>query len=379
MAAAKKTTAEPKLTPLQKSMAQFMEKQSKSYGGGVFHQAFIKPYEVISTGSLTLDRAMIVGGYVEGRLYEIWGHDSAGKTTLAINGLIQAQKKHPDKAVMIIDVEQRFDPKWAQMHGLDLDRLMVVSPSSAEQVADQLKDSLRTGMFSMIVLDSIGAMLPEKEAEKDAGEATVGLHAKLVTRMVKIATYDAVVTGTVVIFINQVRAAIGSYGADTTTPGGNALKHCTTAKLAVRRSGGGALLDGKDQVGHLTTVKVERNSVGKAYRSAEYALLYVPTAKYGPMGIDTALEAATVGKEAGILTLGGAWYTNTLNGDRFNGWDKLVTHFRKHPDEVLAIREAALEALSDQVVVDEMAALTDEEVVQQAQALIDQMVSDDGE
>jgi recombination protein RecA len=345
-----KKPAAPKMTALEKSMAKFTEKMDKSYGQGVFHQAEIKPYEVISTGSLTLDRALAVGGYVEGRLYEIWGQESAGKTTLAINGLIQAQKKHPDKAVMVIDVEKRFDERWAQQHGLDIRRCLVVSPDTAEEVADQLKDSLREGIFSMIVLDSIGAMLPEKEAEKDAGDATVGLHAKLVTRMVKIAAVEAERSKTVVIFINQVRAAIGSYGADTTTPGGYALKHCTTGKLAVRRSGGGGLMDGKDQVGHLTTVKVERNSVAKAYRSAEYALLYIPTEKYGPMGIDNALEAAHVGKESGVLELGGSWYTNTLDGERYNGWEKLVAHLRKAPDDVLAIRAAALEALSDEIV-----------------------------
>lgn len=360
---------------LSKSLDKFKTKMDKSYGEGVFHRAEISPYEVISTGSITLDRAMIVGGYVEGRLYEIWGQESAGKTTLAINGMIEAQKKHPDKAVLIIDVEKRFDERWAQQHGLDIDRTVVVSPNTAEEVADQLKDATREGIFSMIVLDSIGAMLPEKESEKDAGDATVGLHAKLVTRMVKIAAVEAYKTGTVILFINQVRAAIGSYGADTTTPGGYALKHCTTGKLAVRRSGGGQLKDGQDQVGHLTTVKVERNSVGKAYRSAEYALLYVPTEKYGPMGIDTALEAAHVGKEAGILTLAGAWYTNTLDGERYNGWDKLVAALRKSPEMVAAIRDAAIAALEDQVIPTNVN--LDGEVMATAQEILDKMPKED--
>lgn len=339
-------------TTLQKGLDAFKTKMDKSYGGDVFQKAKAPEYGVISTGSLSLDRALIVGGYVEGRLYEIWGQESAGKTTLAINGMVQAQKKHPDKAVMMIDVEHRFDANWARQHGVDLDRLMVVQPNTAEEVSDQLKDSVASNLFSMIVLDSIGAMLPEKELEKDAGDATVGLHAKLVTRMVKTAAGKAFLNGTVVIFINQVRAAIGSYGADTTTPGGYALKHCTTGKFNVRRTGGGQLKEGNDQVGHLTTVKVERNSVAKAYRSAEYALLYIPTKKYGPMGIDTTLEAAQIGKETGVISLAGAWYTNTLDEQRYNGWDKLLAGLRKDPEMVLRIREAALATEADKVIDD---------------------------
>ena len=339
-------------TTLEKGLDAFKAKMDKSYGAGVFATAKKMKYGVISTGSLSLDRALIVGGYVEGRLYEIWGQESAGKTTLAINGLVQAQLKHKDKAVMVIDVEHRFDTNWAQQHGVDLDRLIVVQPNTAEEVADQLKDANRSGLFSMIVLDSIGAMLPEKEMDKDAGDATVGLHAKLVTRMVKIAASTAYTTGTVVIFINQVRANIGGYGADVDTPGGYALKHCSTGKFNVRRTSKGQLLDGKDQVGHLTTVKVERNSVATAYRSAEYALLYVPTEKYGAMGIDTTLEAAQIGKETGIISLAGAWYTNTLDEERYNGWEALLKGLRKDPEMVLRIREAALATEVDKVVDD---------------------------
>ena len=339
-------------TALQKGLDKFKTQMDKSYGEGVFTTATKPEYGIISTGSLSLDRALIVGGYVEGRLYEIWGQESAGKTTLAINGMVQAQKKHKDKAVMMIDVEHRFDTNWASQHGIDLDRCVVVQPNTAEEVADQLKDANRSGLFSMIVLDSIGAMLPEKEMDKDAGEATVGLHAKLVTRMVKIAASTAFLNGTVVIFINQVRANIGGYGADTDTPGGYALKHCSTGKFAVRRSGGGQLKEGNDQVGHLTTVKVERNSVAPAYRSAEYALLYLPTTKFGPMGIDTTLEAAQIGKETGVIQLAGAWYTNTLDEQRYNGWEKLLVGLRSDPEMVLKIREAALAKDADKIVDD---------------------------
>lgn len=703
-AAARKGTAETALD-------RFQAKMDKTYGSGKFRRVQPRKYDIISTGSITLDMALVVGGLVRGRTAEVWGPEGAGKTTLAILMCVQAQRAIPGKAVLWIDMEHRFDPKWGRDHGLDLERTVVVQTENAEEVADMVKDACREGIFSMIVLDSIGAMIPEKEKEKDAGDAVVGTTAKIITRMVKIAAVEADKTQTAVVWINQVRANIG-YGcvhgdtvvpfvdgssakmrdvvqnkmsgdvwawsdeedrfvprpivdwhtngslesgcdwihfttdviesrggrhgftltpehlvltpqgwirasdlsvgdrvasryrsvvegdvesflwgtlvgdchvtpkgqlifqdsldpgylawkidklsaafgftstdtsrgvrwgsawhhelrqvadeargrnpmrlvrdhpsvlglavwymddgwieysgadpdvspdqyrmaisaprpggaeaaaclastwgldasyvngsvyfsrsasrmlaemiapfvppcmerklprhlrgqyqdftlqvrerqarswatilsrqdgrprdgrwpsdlvkydisvegarnyqvggvsngitvhnSDTTTGGGYALKHSTTMKLAVRRTSKGQLKigsgDNEQQVGHRITVNVERNSVALAYRKAEFSLLYVPTEQYGAMGIDQADEAATVGLAMDLIELSGAWYTNRLTGERFQGRPALVKGLRNDPESVAQIRERAIEALSDQVVAPE--------------------------
>ena len=218
------------------ALRKFEERFSKAFGEGNLHRSSeVNPYEVISTGSLTLDYRLTVGGYVEGRLVEIWGPDGVGKTTLALMGLAEAQKKHQDKMVAFIDMEQKFDSAWAVTHWIDLERIYVYTPESAEDVADALKEFCSSGLFSMVVLDSIGAMIPEVEKTKDAGDAVMGKQAIIVTRMVKIAAVEAARTGTAVLLVNQVRANLG-FGADMTTGGGFALKHVTTMKFKLRRT-----------------------------------------------------------------------------------------------------------------------------------------------
>src|SRR5690606_17009642 len=156
------------------ALKRFEERFSKSFGAGTLQRsAEVNPYEVISTGSLTLDYCLSVGGYVEGRLVEIWGPDGVGKTTLSLIGLAEAQRKHPDKMVAFIDMERKFDKAWAASHGVDLERLYLYSPETAEDVADALKELCNSGLVSMVVLDSVGAMIPEKEIEKGADEATM--------------------------------------------------------------------------------------------------------------------------------------------------------------------------------------------------------------
>lgn len=194
-----------------RALDAWLTKMEKSYGEGTFSTVGVPSYEVISTGSLTLDTKLSVGGYIRGRLYELWGPDGAGKTSLALIGCAQAQKAVPDRRVGYIDMEHRLDGKWAASLGVDISRMIQVRPNNAEEVADQLKDMLRSGLFSMVVVDSVGAMIPEKEMDKDAGESAMGKKAQVVTRMVQIAAVDADKSGTVVIFINQVRANF-SYG-----------------------------------------------------------------------------------------------------------------------------------------------------------------------
>lgn len=359
-----KTKAPPQ-SAADRALSKFQADMDKTYGAGTF-QIGVEPskYEVISTGSLDLDRRLVVGGYVRGRINEIWGPEGAGKTTLAILGMVEAQKAFPDLLVAFIDVERRHDKKWMRDHGLDLKRTFIVEPGNAEDVADMVKDMCRRGIFSMIVVDSIGAMIPEVEKQKDAGDAVVGKQASIVTRMVKIAAPTAADSKTVVLLLNQVRAAIGAYGQDTTTGGGHALKHATTMKLQVRRTSGGAIKVGSgtsaQQVGHMVTVKVERNSVALAYQTAQFTLLYVTTHKFGQMGVDWADEAARVGIEMGIIDQKGGWYTNLLTGERVQGQEAVINMLRSDKASALAIRAKAIEMLEDSVIDDHGGAAGDE-------------------
>ena len=337
---------------------KFAERFEKNYGEDTLDRSgTIIPYEVISTGCLSLDYAMGVGGYVEGRLTEIWGVDGAGKSSLALQAIREAQHKHPTKLAGWVDMEHAFDKTWATHHGVNIakDALWLVKPSSAEDVADQIKDFITSGLFSIVVLDSIGAMIPEVEKEKDADEATMAVQAKIVTRMVKIAAVEAHKSSTVVLLINQVRANL-SYGGNTTTGGGFALKHVTTHKLKLSRGGAPpftAKFDGEAKpvdVGHEVAVMVERNRVAPPRRRASFVLFHTPTDKFGPVGIDQADDAATMGIKTKVINQGGAWYTFP-DGHRVQGRDAVVNTLRNDPDQMQAIRDAALGTLAGEVII----------------------------
>lgn len=341
---------------LSKAFDAFYEKMDKTYGSDVFSTPDEPAkYEVISTGSVTLDYYLGCGGIIEGRITEIWGPESAGKSTLACEIAVQAQRKHPDKAVGYIDVEHRADLAWFVQHGLQLGKrkLTLVKPVTAEDVADQLKDMCKSGLYSLVIVDSVGAMLSKAAHEKDAGESAMGKDAQVVTRMVKLNAAMAEMSDTALILINQVRANFG-YGGDTTTGGGFALKHSSTMKLFVKRaSGENTLLKlkiaGEERVvGYKVAVKVERNSVAPAYRTASFFMITVPTNTYGPVGIDRVDEAVTVGFLSGVIKQAGAWYT-TPDGERYNGRPKLIEGLRQRPEVVEMIRSMALESIADAV------------------------------
>lgn len=380
--------------PSSRAITAFMKRVDKAFGEGTFViGAQPVPYDVISTGSAQLDDKTGVGGYVVGRIVEVWGQDGSGKTTLAIHGMKEAQKQYPNKLVAMIDVEHRFDLKWAALQGLDLERFLLVRPKTAEDVADQLKEILdpNAQLFSMVVVDSVAAMLPKAEFEKAADEAVVAAQAKIVTRMVKLASHRAELSRTVVMLINQVRSSIGAGGPDTTTGGGYALKHSSTMKFNVRRASGGALKVNREeggkkvpqQVGHIIAVRIERNSVALAYRTAEFALLYVPTPEYGPAGFDVAREVAFLARDAGLLDgVGTSWLTDKETGERFNGLERFVDHLRSDLNRMAALRKKSMDLLRDpdQIVypeeidlarVEEMASTDPEEKLVQAGDLVE--------
>lgn len=343
---------------MKKALAKFDTTFDKSYGEDILDRSgIIVPYEVVSTGSLAIDYSMGVGGYVEGRLYEIWGPDGIGKTTLAFQAIREAQAKYPDNPAVWVDVEHRLDKAWMQIHGVDIspERLRIITPESAEQVADQVKDALRAEIFSIVVVDSIGAMIPEAEKEKDADQAVMAQQAKIVTRMVKIAAVEADKAGTLVILLNQVRANL-SYGADTTTSGGFALKHCTTGKLKLSNGGREPFkvkLPGEDKpvrVGHAVAVMNERNSVAPAYRRAEFVLFTTATEQYGPVGIDRVDDTASMALKKGVIEQNGGWYTFP-GGHKVNGRDAVVAHLRTEPDLMKVLRQQVLDTLSAEDIV----------------------------
>lgn len=342
--------------PNAAALKRFEEKFGKSFGAETMKRsADVSPYDIIPTGSITLDYITGVGGLVTGRIYEIWGVDAIGKTTLTLLTMAEAQRKFPDKMVAWIDMERTFDEVWADAHGVDRERLYLVKPDNAEDVADMMKEFVTSGLFSFVVLDSIGAMIPEVEKEKDADQATMAVQAKVVTRMVKIAAVEADKTKTTVMLVNQVRANL-SYGADTTTGGGFALKHVTTMKFKLRSTGKRyemTIAGEKVTVGHEVAVLTERNKVAPPRRTANISLFNQTTAKYGPIGVDRVDEAVELGVKLGVIGQAGAWYTLPTTGERFNGRDKLVEGLRAQPEEVDRIRTAILATVSDEVVIGE--------------------------
>jgi recombination protein RecA len=350
------------------ALKKFDESWAKSYGDEtIVNTTKVTPYEVISTGSLSLDDATEVGGLVEGRIVESWGPEDTGKSTLAIIAAAQAQKKHPDKLVAYIDMERKHDLKWMQTNGLNITRgaLRILKPKSAEEVADMVKDLVRSGLFSMVIVDSVAAMIPKVEIDKMAEEAVVAAQAKIVTRMVGIAASFCDETGTVLYLINQVRANISSYGADTKTSGGFALRHGTTMKFKLSRTGTPpftAKIGGDDvPVGHEAAVLVERNKVGQKGRRGRFVLFTSDTEKYGPAGIDVVDDIVTIGLKRGVILQAGGHYT-VPTGEKVHGRDKLVDLVRSDPDTAEAIREAVLTQDIERVEVTEDMPDTVEEV-----------------
>lgn len=344
--------------PPAAAVKKFEERFGKTFGENTLKRTSkINPYEVISTGSLTLDYKLGVGGVVLGRCNEWWGPPNVGKSTWNLILMAQAQRQYPAKMGGWIDAEHKFDAAWAAAHGVDLDRLYVYTPESSEDVADAMKQMLTSDLFCNIVVDSIGAMIPEAEMEKDAGESAMGKAAGVITRMVKMAATYADKHGVSVNYINQQRANL-SYGADTTTGGGFALKHCTTMKFKLRATGTPPYkvkIDGEDvQVGREIALVIERNGVAPAYKTAIVSLITVATEKYGPLGIDAADEAASMGILTKVVQQSGAWYT-LPGGHRVNGKPALVEYLRTDDAMREAIRKSVLAVASGEILDEEIA------------------------
>lgn len=361
-APAKKAASAKKAAPKKATdaaLTKFEATFAESYGAGTLTRSpRIVAYKAIPTGSLDLDIALGVGGWLIGRLHEAWGPDGVGKTTLASMTVAEAQRMFPDKMVAYVDVEHKADKPWFAAHGVNLARMYLFQPDTAEDVADAVKDMIRSGVISLIVIDSIGAMIPEAEKEKDADKAVMAQQAKIITRMVKIAASEAPKTDTTVLMINQVRANL-AYGGDTTTGGGFALKHVTTTKVKVKRTGSDPFkttVNGEAGtiVGHEIAIYVERNGVAPAYRTAMVTLFNQDTKAFGPIGIDKADEAFKVGLRFRVIEQGGGGYYTLPGFERVRGRDAVLALLREHPKAVADIRTKALAAKAGDLFAEEI-------------------------
>src|SRR5882757_7819878 len=333
-----------------KALEEFQAGLAKDMGLEILRTSSKPTRTVIPTGSLALDAATQIGGYPTSQIVEIWGPSDAGKTTTAMLAVANAQRVFPDQVAGWIDMEQTFDAVWAETLGVDLKRLVLVpNPHTAEDVSDITKRMVHRGIFSLVVVDSVGAMITRSEYEKESDEATVAAVARVVTRLVKQCSAMCKANGTTLMIINQVRANIGTYGGTITRTGGFALTHVTAMRLNLRAGREKLTIkgDGIDiPVGHEIVAKVEKNKLAPAGYVANFFLINQATEKYGPVGIDKAAEAFKVARDLDLLGTGGGGRYTVPNGTeeplKLVGKDAVVAHFRAHPEQVELIRTAML-------------------------------------
>ena len=276
--------------------------------------------EAISTGSLSLDLALGIGGVPRGRIVEIYGPESSGKTTLALHILASAQKTGGE--VAFIDVEHALEPAYARALGVDIDSLLISQPDTGEQALEITEQLVRSGALDVVVVDSVAALLPRSELEGEMGESSVGVIARLMSQALRKLAGTVSRTNCIVVFINQLREKIGvMYGNPETTPGGRALKYFSSVRIDVRRIE--TLKVGGEMIGNRTRAKIVKNKVAPPFKEAEFDIIYGE-------GISKIGEIVDLGVKLDLIDKAGAWFTY---GDvRVQGRDSMKEFLREHPD-----------------------------------------------
>ena len=322
----------------KKALAAALSQIERQFGKGsvmrMGDEGAIPNVEAVSTGSLNLDIALGIGGLPKGRVVEIYGPESSGKTTLTLHVIAEMQKAGGTAA--FVDAEHALDPVYAEKLGVDIDELLVSQPDTGEQALEITDMLVRSGAVDIVVVDSVAALTPKAEIEGDMGDSHMGLQARLMSQALRKLTGNIKRSNTLVIFINQIRMKIGvMFGSPETTTGGNALKFYSSVRLDIRRIG--AIKKGDEIVGNETKVKVVKNKVSPPFKLANFEILYGE-------GISREGELIDLGVEHKLIEKAGAWYS--YNGDKIGqGKDKARTFLKENPDIANTIEQTLRDKL----------------------------------
>lgn len=321
------------------SLKTILEKMDKTYGKGavmIMGEREVEQVDVIPTGSLGLDLALGVGGYPRGRIIEIYGPESSGKTTLTLHAIAEAQKAGGIAA--FIDAEHAFDRFYAEKLGVDVDNLVISQPDNGEQALEIMENLIRSGAIDIVVIDSVAALTPKSEIEGEMGDSKMGLQARLMSQALRKLTGTVSKTKCVAIFINQLREKIGiMFGNPETTTGGNALKFYASVRLDIRR--GTQIKDGEKVVGNRTKVKVVKNKMAPPFRSTEFDVLYGE-------GVSRTGEVLDLGVEYDVIQKSGSWFS--YSGTKLaQGRDAVKELLRDNPELAEEIEAKVREKIAE--------------------------------